>query len=185
MMASNVAIFRQRSMSQPERWRSPMAAPQSGQGPSFLLMFPSRARSLQIQSDSPDDFAVSTFQTKCVRVKDLLSTRTRPSNNAISPSPPAGGRSRAVFVRSLQILMRLQAEAGAPPTIVNSSVGRTQEYLTGAEVERLITPAMIRGRSKRGWDLPSVSDTMPFPDSQITLDFVLLAGRYLTAASTN
>jgi hypothetical protein len=40
--------------------------------------------------------------------------------------------------RSREILMRLQAEPGTPQTIVNSSVGRTREYLTGAEVDRLM-----------------------------------------------
>jgi integrase len=42
--------------------------------------------------------------------------------------------------------MRLQAPAETPPTIVNSSVVRTREYLTGAEVERLIAAARKSSR---------------------------------------
>ena len=42
--------------------------------------------------------------------------------------------------------MRLQAEPGTPPTIVNSSVARTREYLTGAEVERLMAAARKSSR---------------------------------------
>ena len=42
--------------------------------------------------------------------------------------------------------MRLQAEAGTLPTIVNSSVQRTREYLTGAEVERLMAAARKSSR---------------------------------------
>jgi integrase len=37
--------------------------------------------------------------------------------------------------------MGLQAETEKPPTIVNSSVGRTREYLTAVEVERLMATA--------------------------------------------
>ena len=42
--------------------------------------------------------------------------------------------------------MRLQAEAGTPPTIINSSVPRTREYLTGTEVERLMAAARKSSR---------------------------------------
>jgi hypothetical protein len=43
----------QRSMSQPSRWRSPMATPQSGHGPSFLLMN-TLARTLRLTLFSPE-----------------------------------------------------------------------------------------------------------------------------------
>jgi integrase len=42
--------------------------------------------------------------------------------------------------------MRLQAPAEIPPTIVNSSVARTREYLTGAEIERLMAAARKSSR---------------------------------------
>jgi integrase len=42
--------------------------------------------------------------------------------------------------------MASQAIDGAPPTIVNSSVARTREYLTGAEVETLMTAARKSSR---------------------------------------
>ena len=42
--------------------------------------------------------------------------------------------------------MRLQAPAEIPPTIVNSSVARTREYLTRAEIERLMAAARKSSR---------------------------------------
>jgi hypothetical protein len=42
--------------------------------------------------------------------------------------------------------MRLQAPAEIPPTIVDSSVARTREYFTGAEVERLMAAARKSSR---------------------------------------
>ena len=44
--------------------------------------------------------------------------------------------------------MAFDADSTAPPTIVNSSVGRTREYLTGAEVEGLM--AATRKSSRYG-----------------------------------
>jgi integrase len=44
--------------------------------------------------------------------------------------------------------MRLQAQPGASATIVNSSVPRTREYLTGAQVEQLM--AVARKSSRYG-----------------------------------
>ncbi|MGA8654396.1 MAG: tyrosine-type recombinase/integrase [Xanthobacteraceae bacterium] len=37
--------------------------------------------------------------------------------------------------------MAFEADSTTPPTIVNSSVGRTREYLTAAEIETLIAAA--------------------------------------------
>jgi integrase len=42
--------------------------------------------------------------------------------------------------------MRLQAPAETSPSIVDSSVARTREYLTGAEVERLMAAARKSSR---------------------------------------
>ncbi len=36
------------------------------------------------------------------------------------------------------IFMAFEADSTTPPTIVKSSVGRAREYLTGAEVEKLM-----------------------------------------------
>jgi hypothetical protein len=46
--------------------------------------------------------------------------------------------------------MGLQAETEKPPTIVNASVGRTWEYLTAVEVERLMAPRANRADTAIG-----------------------------------
>jgi Phage integrase family len=42
--------------------------------------------------------------------------------------------------------MAFEADSTAPPTIINSSVGRTRDYLTGAEVEKLMAAARKSSR---------------------------------------
>ena len=42
--------------------------------------------------------------------------------------------------------MAFEADSTTPPTIVNSSVGRTREYLTGADVEKLMAAARKSSR---------------------------------------
>ncbi len=42
--------------------------------------------------------------------------------------------------------MVFKADSTTPPTLVNSSVGRTREYLTGAEVETLMAAARKSSR---------------------------------------
>ena len=42
--------------------------------------------------------------------------------------------------------MAFEADSTTPPTIVNSSVGRTWEYLTGAEDEKLMAAARKSSR---------------------------------------
>ena len=42
--------------------------------------------------------------------------------------------------------MAFEADSTTPPIIVNSSVGRTWEYLTGAEVEKLMAAARKSSR---------------------------------------
>ena len=41
----------------------------------------------------------------------------------------------SVSNRGMGIFMAFEADSTTPPIIVNSSVGRTREYLTGTEVE--------------------------------------------------
>ena len=44
------------------------------------------------------------------------------------------------------VFMAFETDGTTPPTIVNSSVGRTREYLTGAEVEKLMAAARKSSR---------------------------------------
>ena len=52
----------------------------------------------------------------------------------------------SVSNRGMGIFMAFEADGTTPPTIVNSSVGRIREYLTGAEVEKLMAAARKSSR---------------------------------------
>src|SRR5262249_55966002 len=51
------------------------------------------------------------------------------------------GHNSSVRSRECGILMAFRAAGRKPPTIVNSSVARTREYLTGPEIETLMAAA--------------------------------------------
>ena len=52
----------------------------------------------------------------------------------------------SVINQGMGIFMAFEADSTTPPTIVNSSVGRTREHLTGAEVEKLMAAARKSSR---------------------------------------
>ncbi len=52
----------------------------------------------------------------------------------------------SAFNQGMGIFMAFEADSTTPPTIVNSSVGRTREHLTGAEVEKLMAAARKSSR---------------------------------------
>src|SRR5262249_14742449 len=56
------------------------------------------------------------------------------------------GHNSSVRSRECGILMAFRAAGRKPPTIVNSSVARTREYLTGPEIETLMAAARKSSR---------------------------------------
>ncbi len=52
----------------------------------------------------------------------------------------------SAFNQGMGIFMAFEADSTTPPTIVDSSVGRTREHLTGAEVEKLMAAARKSSR---------------------------------------